>query len=278
MSPWLTTLIPPFLATCLLPELRRRRGLAATLWISPITFTLVTRYAADFPAVSIALLSASAGVAITSLAEEQFIRRVVQINMALTLLLMGASFTMLVFHLPLLCASAGLLAGTAFIAAGLMADIELQWQQKITMHSAGGLSFLFPRHSGWILCCLVLFGSAPGSFLFLIEDILLHEFSLVSWLGCAAVLAITMVAGFSAYHIYTRAFCGRNLEMLPTRLRRDPTRLVGLLLLIIIFLGLVPGLFLMHDSNDRKETGTHTNAPKVCCEAPKLASDGIVRE
>jgi hypothetical protein len=84
----------------------------------------------------------------------------------------------------------------------------------------------------------------PGSLLFLIEDILLHDLSEISAMLVVLTLLITAITSVSSYRVYTKVFVGRTDFVLPSHLRRDPSRWVGLLILFFILLGLNPWIFL----------------------------------
>lgn len=243
---------PSILSLLFLPALRRRPKLIAILLLLPLSYVALCTFVhlnenLDHNSIKflcLSLLGLAVLLCIRSLELVDSISRVIHIVSSLVLLVAACSLTMLIEMNALLNAAVGLLIGTASIAIGLMADIELQWKQKLDIHSGGGAAYLFPRHSGIILCALMLFGSIPGSLLFLIEDVMLHEISEFSVAGCVLVLMVTGIASVSAYRLFTQNFCGRTLYDLPVALRRDPSRWLGILILLFIVVGLTPALFL----------------------------------
>lgn len=273
MNHLISVLLPSILASFFLPELRKRKLLWFALFSIPLSYLLISVTAhllmnverTQASLVSVFLLAVSCGLILRSLNEAHYLAKIIHISAGLSLLITASSFTALGDELPLLSAAVGILSATTFIAGGLMADLEDQLGQSLNVDSPRGLAFLFPRHAGWVLCCLMLFGSIPGSLLFLIEDVLMHEFSVISSLGCALVLLVTTLASISSYQIYVQAFCGRNLEELPARLRREPSRALGFLLLLIVGAGLAPALFL------RPENPPSPNHAKAVKSAQKLS-------
>ncbi len=181
---------------------------------------------------------------ISSLSVKRMITRLDYVCIALQLLIASCLSTELNHEGYLLSATFGILLGLQCIAVVLLKDIESQMGVEISMGVQEGIAFLFPSHNGLLLLTLFLMGSVPGNLLFLLEDLLLHELFLRHIVFCLSLLLSSSLSGISLYYAYTEVFCGRAPDSLPEKLRAEPAFALRVFLLLFIFLGLLPALFL----------------------------------
>jgi hypothetical protein len=194
-------------------------------------------------------LGVAAALVIRSLTTPSVVHRLNLTASSILLLIASCLATELCTFGGLLSGAFGITLGIQAISGVLLADLESQLGRPLDSVTEDpsikvtGLAFLFPGHSGLFLLCVLLLGSVPGSLLFMIEDLLLHELFIRNWIYCVGILFITGTSGISLYMAYTDVFCGRAPESMPESWRQEPPRALRFLLLLFLTLGLLPALF-----------------------------------
>jgi hypothetical protein len=105
----------------------------------------------------------------------------------------------------------GVLTGLmVFAALRIVRDIEAQGGLLIESGQVKGLAIAFPHHSAAVLALSITLGIAPGSLLFMMEDVLLEHILHDGPWAFAMVLILSVLLASSLYRSYTQFFMGSD--------------------------------------------------------------------
>ena len=126
------------------------------------------------------------------------------------------------------------------VGTHLVDNIEVQSGKSLNAGLVNGIAADYPVESGLILTVLLLLGCAPGSLLFVIEDIAIGQIFDVSLVTAIAMAVIVVVSSIACYRSFTRIFHGRGVALNPKNLNKEHFFAERLILAITIILGVLP--------------------------------------
>lgn len=154
------------------------------------------------------ILGLAALAAILSFEAPRLSQRFILVGCAHGLLLLVCQSMGLLSQSNLLVVN-GVLTGLMVLAAlGVVRDIETRAGFQVKSGQVKGLAMSFPHHGSAILAMSITLGIAPGSLLFMMEDVLLERILLYGPWAFAMVLILSVLLACSLYRSYTQFFMG----------------------------------------------------------------------
>lgn len=132
----------------------------------------------------------------------------------------------------------------AMTGLGMMVHALEERVGTVTLRGAGGRVHSFPR----LAAAFVVFAGAgvamPGTAGFIADDLLLHALWEESVWGTATVILGSAILAIAALATFARVFLGARQQSLAPDLMRNERIAAVVLLLLLIWLGITPGLML----------------------------------
>jgi hypothetical protein len=209
-------------------------------------FSAVEKTSSQYPWLPAVILSFGALFALASLHETNLKIRVALSWAALCSIISAVTILIGNEHAKLMFSAFSATHMLFIMTQYLIGYLEREIEANLSIGQVWGLAQHFPRISGLLLASLVLLGCAPGSILFITEDLILHFVSMYSVYAVVLVFVISIASGVALYQGYLEIFTGQDLTMerrFSVKREEPALRLVVATLLFTLVLGLCPSLF-----------------------------------